>query len=87
MMEALDGNAIGGLLEELFGRDMTTASGVCAHCGDERPVAECTVYVRAPGVVVRCRTCDSVLVVIVEKRGVHCVDLQGLVALRGRQAM
>jgi uncharacterized protein DUF6510 len=83
MMEALDGNAIGGLLEDLFGRDMTTASGVCAHCGFERLLAECTVYMRAPGVVVRCRTCDAVLAVLVEKNGLHCVDLQGFRALHG----
>lgn len=77
-MEALDGNAIAGLLQEIFGNDMTTASGVCAHCGDERVLAESRVYVRAPGVVVRCRTCDTVLAVIVEKNELRCVDVQGL---------
>ncbi len=80
-MEALDGNAIAGLLEDIFGHDMTTASGVCEHCGDERPVAECTVFIRAPGVVVRCRTCGTVHAVIVEKSGVRCVDLLGFRAL------
>jgi hypothetical protein len=83
MMEALDGNAIAGLLQNLFGRDMTTASGVCTHCGSERVLAECRVYVRAPGVVVRCRTCDGVLAVFVEKNGLHCVDLQGLRVVHG----
>ena len=82
-MEALDGNAIAGLLQDLFGHDMTTASGTCAHCGDVRVLAECVVYMRAPGVVVRCRTCGNVLAVIVEKTGVHCIDLQGLRALHG----
>ena len=83
-MEALDGNAIAGLLQEVFGHDMTTASGVCARCGDEGLVAECRVYTRAPGVVVRCRTCGNVLAVIVERNGLHCVDLQGLRALHGQ---
>ena len=32
-MEALDGNAIGGLLVEVFGVEMTTATGACANCG------------------------------------------------------
>ena len=80
-MEALDGNAIAGLLQEVFGHDMTTVSGICAHCGDERVLAECRVYMRAPGVVVRCRTCNGVLAVLVEKRELHCVDLQGIRAL------
>jgi hypothetical protein len=60
---------------------MTTTLSRCRHCGDERPVAELVVYLRAPGTVVRCRTCASVLMVLVEVRGVTCVDLDGLAAL------
>jgi hypothetical protein len=86
MMEALDGNAIGGLLLEVFGAELTNATGTCANCGATGPVAETVVFVRGPGVVVRCRACDAVLVVIVEKRGVSCVDLQGLSALRAEGA-
>ena len=33
----LDGNAIGGLLIELFGTEMTTAIGTCGSCGDGQP--------------------------------------------------
>ena len=33
-MTAVDGNAIGGLLHEVFGTEMTGASSVCGHCGD-----------------------------------------------------
>jgi len=29
----VDGNAIGGLLIEVFGTEMTTAVGTCARCG------------------------------------------------------
>ena len=29
----LDGNAIGGLLIEVFGTEMTTAAGTCGSCG------------------------------------------------------
>ena len=36
----LDGNAIGGLLIELFGTEMTTAVGVCGSCGTVGQVAE-----------------------------------------------
>jgi hypothetical protein len=80
-MEALDGNAIAGLLQDVFGTEMTTAESVCGHCGDRRPVAELVVYLRAPGTVVRCRTCSSVVIVLVEARGATCVDLTGLFAL------
>ncbi len=80
-MDALDGNAIGGLLLDVFDVEMTTALGVCASCGAERQVAELVVYVQAPGTVVRCRSCSGVLMVFVEVRGVTCVDLRGLAEL------
>jgi hypothetical protein len=77
-MEALDGNAIGGLLQDVFGVELTAAGCACATCAAARPVAELEVYMRAPGTVARCRSCGSVLMVFVEIRGVTCVDLQGL---------
>jgi hypothetical protein len=80
-MDALDGNAIGGLLQEVFGTEMTAAVGTCATCGAAGPVAQTVVYLRAPGTVVRCRNCGSVLMVFVEVRGRNCVDLRGLAAL------
>ncbi|HUC59600.1 MAG TPA: DUF6510 family protein [Streptosporangiaceae bacterium] len=78
---AVDGNAIGGQLLEIFGRDLTAAIGTCAHCGSARPVAEFVVYVRAPGTVARCRDCLSVLMVITRRELVNCVDLMGLASL------
>jgi hypothetical protein len=78
---ALDGNAIGGLLMELFGSEMTTACGTCGSCGTAGQVAELAVYRPALGTVVRCRVCDNVLMVFVEVRGVTCVDLRGLAEL------
>ncbi len=78
---ALDGNAIGGLLLEIFGSDMTSAQATCASCGAVGPVAETIVYVRGPGTVVRCRRCTSVLMVVARIRGLNCVDLSGVAAL------
>lgn len=80
-MEALDGNAIGGLLMEVFGAEMTTAAVTCAHCGAVGYLAELKVYLRAPGTVVRCRSCEGVLMVLVDVRGIVCVDIQGLARL------
>ena len=80
-MVALDGNAIGGLLLEVFGTDLTAAQTVCATCGATAVVAETVVYLRAPGTVVRCRTCGSVLMIIAQIRDISCVDLSGMTAL------
>jgi hypothetical protein len=80
-MEALDGNAIGGLLLEVFGAELTAVWGECGSCGARRQVAELAVYVRAPGTVVRCPSCDSVLMTFVEVRKVWSVDMRGLASL------
>ena len=77
----VDGNAIGGLLHEVFGTEMTGAASVCGSCGAACQVAELVVYQHAPGTVVRCRSCDSVLMVFVKVRDRTCVDLLGLAAL------
>jgi len=76
-MEALDGNAIAGLLVEVFGVEMTTATGVCAHCSASAVLAEQSVYNRAPGTVVRCRSCSGVLMVLVDVHGTYSVDFEG----------
>ena len=78
---ALDGNAIGGLLIEVVGTEMTTATGTCAHCGAVSVVAELAVYRPGLGTVVRCRSCDAVLMTFVQIHSVTCVDLQGLASL------
>lgn len=78
-MDALDGNAIAGALASAFGVEMTTATGTCARCGTRSMVGEFAVYLS--GVVVRCGSCDSVVMVLLKARGVTCVDLQGLEVL------
>jgi Family of unknown function (DUF6510) len=77
----LDGNAIGGLLLEVFGTEMTAAVSVCSGCGTSSRVAELAVYQPGLGTVVRCRHCERVLMVFVRARGVTCVDLWGLASL------
>ena len=80
-MDALDGNAIAGPLMEVFGTEMTTATGICISCGRSSQVAGFAVYLRAPGIVARCPGCSAVLMVLVEIRGMTCVDLLGLSSL------
>ena len=74
----LDGNAIGGVMQELFGVEMTVAPGVCAHCGAREEMASTDVYLHAPGIVVRCRHCEGVLLRIVRGAGRTWLDLSGL---------
>jgi hypothetical protein len=80
-MEALDGNAIAGALHAAFAHDMTTARGTCATCGQTNMLAALHIYVRAPGAVARCPVCGEVALVLIEARGVVCVDMRGLAAL------
>ena len=84
LTDALDGNAIAGLLQEIFAAEMTAAVGVCAACGAAAQLAEGVVYLRAPGTVLRCRNCGAVLLVVVRRHELNCVDLQGLTALEPR---
>ncbi len=77
MMDALDGNSIGGALLAHFGVEMTTASGACAHCGAVAQIAELRVYRCAPAAVARCRSCSRVVLVIVEDAERREVYLDG----------
>jgi hypothetical protein len=73
----LDGNAVGGLLREIFTMDMTTAETTCAGCGAVNEVGAVIVYLHAPGAVLRCPGCEQVLMRIVHGRGRYWVDLRG----------
>jgi hypothetical protein len=86
LMDALDGNAIAGMLFAAFGEEMTTATVVCASCGTSSQLAELKVYLQAPGAVGRCSHCDNVVIVLVEIRGITCVDLWGIEVLEPSQA-
>ena len=80
-MDELDGNGSAGLLQEVFGTEMTVAVATCASCGSAAQIGESVLYAGGPGTVIRCRTCAGVLVVITRVRGRHCVDLTGIRAL------
>lgn len=74
----LDGNAIGGLLAEIFNVEMTAAEGTCGGCGAVNAVGRVDVYVNAPGTVMRCPDCGAVLMRIVHGRGRYWIDLSGI---------
>jgi len=78
----LDGNAVGGLLGEIFEAEMTTAVVVCGGCGAAGPIGATVVYASAIGTVVRCAGCGGALIGITRARGWCCVDLGGAASLR-----
>lgn len=77
-MEAVDGNAISGLLLEIFRIENHNGMGACAGCGVVSVVAEYTVYLSGPGTVIRCPHCDHQLIVLVQRNGITSVDASGL---------
>ena len=77
----VDGNAIGGLLREIFAVEMTAAEGTCASCGRVHAVGQVEVYMHAPGVVVRCPSCGQVQMRIVKGGGRYWLDLSGITCL------
>ena len=61
----LDGNAVAGLLREVFTVEMTTAIGACGNCGAKEEVGAMRVF-RGAGIVMRCPHCHEALVTMVE---------------------
>jgi len=78
MTEALDGNAAAGLLAEIFAVEVTSAVVTCGSCGDARPLAELHAYLDAPGVVLRCASCEAIEIRIVRGPRRAWLDLRGV---------
>ena len=76
-----DANAIAGLLATIFRRDVTPLEEQCGHCGTVSLVGTLRVYMRGPGVIVRCPACADVILRIVELPGGRRVELPGATRL------
>lgn len=74
----LDGNAMAGVMHDLFARDMTTMGYKCTSCGRAGVVAEMAVYMSGPGTVARCGACDTILLILSEHHGMYCIDMPGM---------
>ncbi len=73
----LDGNAAAGALAEIYGDDMTTVLAECASCGQVDPIGGLLAFVHAPGVVLRCTACATVVIRIVHTPTRTLVDVKG----------
>lgn len=83
MAEALtlDGNGVAGMLEEVFGRDMTAELSMCANCGHVGEGGTLLAFI-GPGTTLRCSICHEVVVRVVRTPGGTYVDARGAVFLR-----
>ena len=78
----LDANATAGLLHEIFGVEMTAAPTECANCGNEGEIGTLLAFTQGPGVILRCSTCENVVLRIVQTPDEIILDARGAVYLR-----
>jgi hypothetical protein len=77
----LDGNAAAGMLRELFVRDVTGAVATCRACGNVGPIGGLLEYGHQMGIVLRCPTCDGVVLRFVHASGAIRLDPSGIALL------
>jgi hypothetical protein len=78
----VDGNAAGGILLELFGRDMTGARAACAHCEREAELADAIAELDPAGVILLCRGCGRTLLTCLRDGGSATLVIGALSLLR-----
>jgi hypothetical protein len=74
----LDGNALAGVLREVFVHEMTSARVACGGCGKVEPLGAEYAYIQAPGQVLRCCHCEDVLLVITQPGGRYLLGFEGV---------
>jgi hypothetical protein len=78
----LDGNAVAGRFFALFGAEMTANLTECASCGQDHMMGALHAFTHAPGVVLRCPSCEAVMFRLVETpRGIY-FDARGAAFVR-----
>jgi hypothetical protein len=73
----LDGNAAAGIMSELFVPDLTAARATCAGCGANQVVGALLVYAHGMGTVMRCPSCDGVVLCVTRTATRLWLDLKG----------
>jgi Family of unknown function (DUF6510) len=79
---AVDGNAAGGLLRQLFTFDVTVARIVCSGCTSSHPLAALRLYGQPMGSILRCPDCHAVLIRVVAHEPEYWLDMRGVESLR-----
>jgi uncharacterized Zn finger protein len=78
MQGHVDGNALAGLLSEVFAFDATTSTVRCSGCGDSAMLAQAMVYGGEQGYVVRCKSCEGVLMTVVDAPEHRRIQMRGV---------
>jgi hypothetical protein len=78
----LDGNAAAGALQEVLAFEVTRAVATCAACGAVRELGGCFAYLNAPGIVLRCASCESVLVRVARSDRRVWIELSGCASIQ-----
>lgn len=78
----LDGNAAGGILREVFPFEMTRAQATCTCCGATNAIGALAAYMHGMGTVLRCPSCEQVLIRVVHAKGHYWLDPQGVRVLQ-----
>ena len=78
----VDGNAVAGELQQIFGRDLTMAMTRCCVCAADSRLGALLAFVRGPGTVLRCPSCEAVIVRVVETPTGYYVDARGAAFMR-----
>ena len=81
-MEQLDGNTAAGVLRELFPFEMTDAEVTCNNCNATGAIGSLAAYIHGMGTVVRCPSCDQVLIRVVHAKGRYWLDMRGVQVLQ-----
>jgi hypothetical protein len=82
----LDGNALAGLLQEVYAIEVTASPTECANCGRVGEIGSLLAFTHAPGAVLRCPACEQVMIRIVETPDAIYLDARGAVYLRLRRS-
>jgi hypothetical protein len=83
MMEnKLDGNAAGGILQEIFPFEMTLVQATCTGCGTTGAIGALAAYMHGMGTILRCPVCDNVLIRVAQIKGCYWLDMQGVRVLQ-----
>ena len=71
-----DGNAIAGILQEIFVAEFTTLERTCQSCGDRNPAGAHRSY-RGAGIVLRCPQCHDVALRLAVLPDQYVFELRG----------
>lgn len=73
----LDGNAVGGLLRELFALDVTAAEITCAGCSAVAAIGAVRDYGGSMGAILRCAHCDTAVLRLTRTPAGLFLDMHG----------